>query len=78
MADSARVKLATTLIAVIGELQNSMDLRRFGSPLGRFVPNFSRKSGRATLTAIIASALLLGACSTSRVEESDLEINDPY
>ena len=55
-----------------------MDLTRFCRPFGRLVPKFSMKSGRTTLAALIASALLLGACSTSRVEESDLEINDPY
>ena len=55
-----------------------MDSRRFGGPMGTVLADFVSKSSRSTLALVLASSLVLGACSSTRMTESDLEINDPY
>lgn len=70
--------LALGTVVMIGEFQISMDLRRFGGPLGAIVAELLAKLSRSSLAVIVASSLVLGACSSMKMEESDLEIRDPY
>lgn len=55
-----------------------MDLRRFGSPFAAGMADFVSKAGRASLVLAVACSLSLGACSSTKMKESDLEISDPY
>ncbi len=55
-----------------------MQLTRFSGPKASILAGFLARSSKLALASVVAGSMLLGACSSTRMTESDLEINDPY